>query len=295
MKLALVVNPASGRGRALEYAVKAESELIKAGHTVSLFKGSSVQDSRDYLDSLVSADVDGAVVCGGDGLVHLAIQSLAGSDIALGIVPAGTGNDAARSLGIPLKDPKAAAAIISSSEPRVIDLGRASSADDQRWFLQILSTGFDSVVNELANNYRWPSGTLKYNRAMLALLPRFKPISYRIESSGSVMEFQAMLVAIANGPSYGGGMLVCPDARFDDNALDLMILNPLGKLRFLALFPRVYRGTHVRHPRVTTLRAQHLTITGEASAYADGELVGRLPMTVDVVSGALRVWGAQQP
>lgn len=277
----------------MDYAVKAEKIFIKAGYSTSLFKGASEAESREYLESLT--DVDAVVICGGDGLVHLAVQSLAESGIPLGIIPAGTGNDAARSLGIPLKDPVAAANVITKTEPRKIDLGRATFETRQRWFLQILSTGFDSVVNELANTYRWPSGTLKYNRAMIALLPRFKPISYRIDVDGRTLDFQGMLVAIANGPSYGGGMLVCPDASFSDGALDLMILNPLGKIRFLALFPRVYRGTHIHHPRVTTLRATRLTIEGRASAYADGEFVGPLPLQVEVVPGALRVWGFEIP
>lgn len=293
MKFDLIVNPASGKGRSVKAAQQAATVFRSAGHTANIFQGASAEDSERYLRDLESSD--GVVVVGGDGLVHLAVQRLATSGIPLGIIPCGTGNDAARSLGIPLKQPEAAARLILESTLSTIDLGLAQNANEKRWFLQILSTGFDSVVNERANTYSWPHGTMKYNRAMATLLPRFRPISYRIKTTDTEQSFDAMLVAIANGPSYGGGMLVCPEASFKDGQLDLMILNPLGKFRFLALFPKVYRGSHISHPKVTTLRTSSLTIEGSASAYADGERVGSLPLQVSVARDALRVWAAKVP
>lgn len=290
VKLHLIANPASGRGKGVRYGRSAADLLTQLGHEVVYFQGSSASESSNFIRESLG-HCDGLVVSGGDGLIHLAIQHLAESQTPLGIIPSGTGNDAARSLGIPLNNPEAAAAIIAAGTIDHVDLGRAEdSSGHPHWFLQILSTGFDSVVNENANARAWPKGRMKYNIAMLTTLPRFKPIKYELVVDGAVHSFSGMLVAIANGPSYGGGMLVCPDASFTDGQLDVMMLQPLGKLRFLALFPRVYRGTHILHPRVSTLRTASLRLTGEATSYADGERIGALPVSVSAVPGALRIW-----
>lgn len=294
MKFHLVANPASGRGKGTRHGAIASEILRRNGHEVTFFQGASETESRDFIEQSLG-HCDALVVAGGDGMVHLAIQTLAGTDTPLGIIPSGTGNDAARSLGLPLKSAVDATRIVMSAHYRHVDLGRVEGGEGSRWFLQILSTGFDSEVNERANRYRWPKGPMKYNLAMLATLPRFTPIQYQIEDSDGRQNFEAMLVAIANGPSYGGGMLVCPDAAFDDGQLDLMVLHPVSKARFLTLFPRVYRGTHVLHPRVLTSRSSSLTISGKAVAYADGERIGSLPLRVEVVPSALRVIAPEIP
>lgn len=294
MKFNLVANPASGRGRGVRNGMRAAELLREHGHEVAYFQGASEGESANFLAASVGT-CDGVIVAGGDGMVHLAIQTLAQSTLPLGIIPSGTGNDAARSLGLPLRSVEDAVSIIESANIREVDLGRVDAGDSHRWFLQILSTGFDSVVNERANGYRWPKGRMKYNLAMVSTLPRFAPISYTLETASGERRFDAMLVAIANGPSYGGGMLVCPDASFEDSLFDVMILHPLGKWRFLALFPRVYRGTHVLHPRVSVVRGRAVTLHGDAVAYADGERIGQLPLRAEVIPSALQVFAPKLP
>lgn len=286
---ALVFNPAAGARRAPEYADVAAEILRSESHSVEVLGGASAAETAALIDG-VRDRVDGILVCGGDGMVHLAVQHLAGRGTPLGIIPAGTGNDAARSWGVPLSDPEAAARIILDTTPSEIDVGLARADGKERWFIQILSSGFDAVVNEYANAMRWPRGPMRYNLAMLAKLPGFTAIPFRLVIDGQVHEVRAMLIAIANGPSYGGGMLVCPEASYTDGLFDVMILEPLGKLRFIALFPRVYSGRHVLHPKVRVLRGRQIRIEGAAPTYADGERVGVPPLDLLVVPAGLRVW-----
>jgi diacylglycerol kinase (ATP) len=287
---ALIVNPVAGSGRAQERAAIAAKGLRGDGHTVEELMGSTAVETARLIDT-ARDQVDGVIVCGGDGMVHLAVQHLAGRGTPLGVIPAGTGNDAARSWGIPLDDPLAALDVIRTGVPKPMDVGLVrGEAGQERWFVQILSSGFDAIVNERANAMRWPRGPMRYNLAMLAELPRFRPVEFRLVVDGVVEEVTAMLIAIANGPSYGGGMLVCPDASYTDGLFDIMVLEPIGKIRFITLFPRVYSGRHVEHPKVRVLRGRQVRMEGVAPTYADGERVGVPPLDLLVVPQALHVW-----
>lgn len=291
----LVINPTAGSRKGLEYADRAAQVLVAEGHSVKFAApataaaaGTLIDDEREQCDAVL--------VCGGDGMVHLAVQHLAGRHTPLGVIPAGTGNDAARSWGLPLDAPEEAARLILSHAPSTIDAGLVRpSHGPERWFAQILSGGFDAVVNERANAMRWPRGRSRYNIAILAELPRFKPEKFRLIVDGVERNVEAMLIAIANGPSYGGGMLVCPDASYQDGLFDIMVLSPLGKARFMALFPRVYSGAHVAHEKVEIVRGRHIRLEGSAVTYADGERVGTLPLDVLLVPGALQVWLGDTP
>ena len=199
----------------------------------------------------VAAGVDAVVALGGDGLVNIALQVVAGTAVPLGVVPAGTGNDIARSLGLSLTDPLAAVDHLANGEARQVDLGRVAG----RWFGGVLGAGFDSMVNERANRMSWPRGRARYNIAMLAELRTFRPVPFELILDDEAWVTEAMLVAVGNGASYGGGMRVCPDASLEDGLLDITVLGPISKLEFIRVFPSVYKGTHVRHRAVTVKRA----------------------------------------
>lgn len=295
-RFGLVFNPVAGSRRAPQIAASVAMTMREAGHDIELLSGATAADTAALIDG-IRESVDGVIVCGGDGMVHMAVQHLAGRGTPLGVIPAGTGNDAARSWGIPLGDPDAAVATILQRDPEPIDVGLARpNSGPERWFIQILSSGFDAIVNERANAMRWPRGPRRYDIAMLMELPRYRPIPFRLVVDGQEEQVDAMLIAIANGPSYGGGMMVCPDASYTDGLFDIMILEPLNKLRFITLFPRVYSGRHVEHPQVRVVRARHVRLEGKAPTYADGERVGVPPLDLLVVPGALSVWrGAAGP
>jgi diacylglycerol kinase (ATP) len=284
-KIALLVNPTSGKGRAARIAGPVAIRLRAGGAEVTEIVGADAADAEDQARKAVADGIDALVALGGDGIVHTAIQAVADTGVPLGIVGAGTGNDLARELHIP-GDPTAAADLVLSATPRRIDGVRS----DGRWFGGVLGSGFDSMVNERANTMSWPKGKSRYNLAILAELRVFKPLPFRLTLDGEVWETEAMLVAVGNGTSYGAGMRVCPDAILDDGLLDVTVLGPVSKLTFIRTFPNVYKGTHVRRSEVTVRRAREVRLESPGVvAYADGERFAPLPITCTCVPGALTV------
>ena len=282
MDVALVVNPASGKGRGAAIGASVASRLRAAGLGVRELAG---RDGDEALDLCRAAVADGAgalVAVGGDGMVHLALQAVAGTATPLGVVPAGTGNDFARALDLG-DDP---VGVVTAGRTRRVDAVRAAG----KWFGCVLGAGFDSVVNERANRMRWPRGRRRYDLAIAAELPRFRPRPFRLVLDGEVWETDAMLVAVGNAQSYGAGMRVTPDAEIDDGLLDVFVLGPVSKVEFVRTFPKVFTGTHVSHPAVTIRRAKVVEVGGnDLVAYADGERYAPLPITCECVPGALAV------
>lgn len=282
----LLANPTSGGGRGKQVQELVISALRSRNATFQDISGSSYESAAANLRSaLVGTEPAAVIVVGGDGMVHLAIQELATRGIPLLLVPAGTGNDFARTLGLNLESPVESLESAFRNQPISIDLGLVNG----RYFAEILSTGFDSRVNERANRMRM-RGKVKYDLAMLAELPIFKPLEYEIVVDGNRFRTKAMLIAVANGISYGGGMKICPDADLRDGLFDLMILEPVSKFEFLRVFPKVFKGTHISHPKVKILKGRNIEIRAEAVAYADGERIGELPVSAEIVPGALRTW-----
>ncbi len=290
-RVILLVNPTSGGGRGGRNAPVVVEKLSAAGIDVIEATGESAEAAAALArQALADGGIDAVIACGGDGTVHLAVQLVAGTDIPLGIIPVGTGDDNARTLNIPLKDVEAAVEVIAGGHTRKVDLGHIDTADgNSRWFLGVMSSGFDSMVNERANKLRWPSGKARYLVATVAELSLFKPLPYAVEIDGEHHDGVAMLVAVGNGASYGGGMKVCPSAVADDGELSVTFLGRVSKLTFLKVFPRVFNGTHISHPAVREISGRRITLDApDQIAYGDGERIGPLPVTVQVHPGALR-------
>jgi diacylglycerol kinase (ATP) len=284
-RVSVLVNPASGKGRGTRSGLAAVRRLRDLGWAVNVVVGRDGAEADELGRRALAQHPDAFVAVGGDGTVHAALQLLqqAGGLTPLGLLPAGTGNDIARALGLSGLGPEAAADVVDGGIARWIDLGHAAG----RWFGGVLSSGFDSRVNQRANRMRWPHGAALYNLAILAELGVFRPVPFRIEVDGAVVEAEAMLVAVGNGPSYGGGMRVCPDARIDDGLLSVTVLHAISTATFLRLFPRVYRGTHVSHPAVSVHHGRVVKLEAlDVLAYADGEPAGPLPLTVECRPGA---------
>lgn len=290
-RIGVLVNPSSGRGRVSAHSAEVLRGLAARGDHVVAIQGDTAEHARELLDAAVADGLDVVVAVGGDGTVHLALQSVVGTGTALGIVPLGTGNDAAVSLGIPTTSPAAAVAVVLDGRTRTFDVGRIRTADGTtRYFVCVLSSGFDSMVNERANRMTRPSGDARYVVAMLAELRRFQPIPYRVVADGVLVEQEAMLVSLGNGPSFGGGMRVCPSADLHDGRLSMLWVHRLSRPRLLRLFPSIYSGRHVERPEVTEQQVVevHLAAPGQV-AYADGERIGPLPVDVDTVADGVRV------
>jgi diacylglycerol kinase (ATP) len=226
------------------------------------------------------------VVCGGDGMVHLAVQALATTATPLGIVPAGTGNDVARYFDIPRKDPDAAVDRVIAGATRTVDLARSGS----RFFVTVLAAGFDAVVNERANRMTWPKGQMRYNIATLAELRVFEPLPYTLQLDDRQVSLEAMLVAVGNGPSFGGGLRITEGAVLDDGLLDVVIIKPISKPDLIRTYPKLFKGTHIHHPQYEHHLVRSVTVAAPGIvSYADGERFGPLPLTVECASGALTV------
>ncbi|MFD7705043.1 diacylglycerol kinase [Streptomyces caelestis] len=292
-EITLFVNPTAGRGRGARAARPAASALRDAGFSVRTVLGDDPRDALARARAAVEEGTGALIAVGGDGMANLALQAVVGTGTPFGLVAAGTGNDFARALGMPLREPAAAGRMIADAlrcgRVRDIDLGRVGD----RWFGAVLASGFDSRVNDRGNRMRLPLGRLKYDVAMVAELAAFRPLPYRIAlDGGEVREVEATLVAVGNGPSYGGGMRICPGADLTDGLFDITVVGECSRATLLRVFPRVYRGTHVDHPAITVLRAASVELVAEeVTGYADGEPVGPLPLTARCVPGALRVVG----
>ena len=287
--LILAINPISGRGHARKRALIAKQYFSDHGVPVALVEGSSLFDFREKLrNELDSGSISGVIAFGGDGFIHEIIQHVVPREISLGVIPCGTGNDFARSIGIYRLSLTQQLDLIGQSDSHAIDLGRVAST----WFAAILSTGFDALVNERANLMQWPKGRMRYNIAMIEKILALRAHRYRLRLDGDSVDVEATLVTVANGASYGGGMKVCPDAELNDGLFDVMVLGKVSRLELLKVFPKVYSGRHVGHPAVTFYRCREIEIIGSGFSFADGEPISSLPLTAECVSNAMKVWAA---
>jgi len=290
-RIGLIINPTSDKGRGAAIGAEVASRLMAQGHEVIDLSGATAASAREAALAGIASGLDVLAVAGGDGTVNLGVNLCAGTGTVLAIVAAGTGNDVAGALRLPIRDAMASVRVITGGTVRAIDAGRHTDAlGVSHWFAGVLGAGFDSLVNERANAWRWPPGRMRYNLAIARELPLFKPIPYVIEVDGVRHSARAMLVAVANGPSYGGGMMVCPEASLEDGLFDVLIVNEISTLEFLKVFPKVFSGRHVSHPAVQILRGRQVRLEAAGIvSYADGERFAPLPMTAQIVPGALNV------
>lgn len=298
-RVVVAINPSASFGASRDVGPAVVQTLRAMGHEVTSLTEPDFESLFDSARAAVRGKPDALVVVGGDGMVNLGVNLVAGTRVPLGIVPSGTGNDMARGLGIPHDDTEAAIRFLGEAlgQPaREIDAVRIRWTDEdgtpgERRFACALSAGFDAIVNERANLMRHPKGPSRYTLALLAELVRLKPFRYRVTFDGQLDEFDAVMVSVGNNVSLGGGMKITPDAVLDDGLLDIMIVKPLSRIAFLRLFPRVFQGTHTGLSIVEMRRARRIRIEADAPivVYADGERTAPLPVELEVEPRALRV------
>jgi diacylglycerol kinase (ATP) len=290
-RVTLVVNPSSGRGRALELLPQVAGKLRDAGLDTEILLSRDFAEAQSMTHQAVAAGVDVLAVMGGDGMMHLGVNTCAvarldGSETVLGVIPAGTGNDFVRGIGLDPDDAVAAAGAIGSGHVRAVDLALVNN----RFVGGVVATGFDALVNSRANSLAWPKGSMRYPLATMAELRVFEPLRYRLTVDGRVRELDAMLVAVGNTSSYGGGMRICPDADVQDGLLEVTIVHPVRRLKLLQLLPLMYSGRFVRDRCVEQLKVSEITVEGAGLVgFGDGEMIGAAPLTITAVSRALPV------
>ncbi|HEX6759217.1 MAG TPA: YegS/Rv2252/BmrU family lipid kinase [Propionibacteriaceae bacterium] len=292
-QIRLVVNPSAGKGRALELLAHVAGTLRDGGANLEILLSRDFTEAQAMTRGAIEEGADVLAVMGGDGIMHLGVNTaaaahlLGGRRTTLGLIPAGTGNDLCRGIGLDPHDAVAAAGVIAAGHSRSLDLAQVGDT----YVGGVLATGFDALVNRRANQMPWPRGSTRYALATMAELRVFTPLQYRLTLDGEVREQQAMLVAVGNTSSYGGGMLICPKADPYDGLLDVTIIHPVGRLKLLRLFPEMYSGRFVRDPCVEQLRVREVTVEGPGLVgFGDGEMIAVAPLKVCCVPRALPVF-----
>nr|WP_174267814.1 diacylglycerol kinase family protein [Nocardioides zeae] len=280
-----MTHPGAGRGRGARARSVVLPRLRDAGFEVLDLVGRDVDEARRLAGAAVADGVEALVACGGDGTVHLALQHVVPAGVPLGVVPAGTGNDLARELGLPA-DPRAAADRIIAGPRRTLDVARVGD----RYVATVVACGFDALVAERADAMTWPRGPLRYVAATAVELRSLAPRRYTLELDGRVRTVEGVLAAVGNTSSFGGGLRITEGAEPDDGLLDVVVVRSLDRRGLVRAFPRLYRGTHTTHPAYEHHRVRSATIAAaDITAYADGEPLGSLPLTVTAVPAALTV------
>jgi diacylglycerol kinase (ATP) len=324
--IGLVVNPTAGRGRGRAAGARTADALRAAGHDVHDLSAPSLPLAQESADAAVrDGRVTALVVVGGDGMVHLGVNAVAGTPVPLGVVAVGTGNDFAHALHLPTRavTPCVEALLdaVAHARARPVDAAHVTGPHlpAARWYAGVLSAGVDAAVNAHANAATWPRGRARYARSALREISRYRPYGYRVTLDGAtgdlpptvagvalrhedgpdgprtVWQSPGALVAVANGPRIGGGIRIAPGAALDDGLLDVVLAGPLTRWHAAATFPGMYAGRHLHRPGVGALRARAVTIeatdagTNPPHAFADGEHLGALPLRTEVVPGALTV------
>jgi YegS/Rv2252/BmrU family lipid kinase len=290
--LCLIVNPAAGGGRAARVAPEVERALRDHDLQVRRCDTRDLEHARQ-LALQAAQNGETVVALSGDGMIGAIADVLRGvPNSVLGVLPGGRGNDLARVLGIP-EDPRAACAVIAAGTMRDLDLGEVAG----RAFVGIASAGFDSDANRIANEAPSRLGNLVYAYGALRALLAWRAARFEVEllPSGERLSFSGYTIAAANSGVYGGGMRLAPDARLNDGLLDIVAIEHVGRLRFLANLPKVFRGTHVRLPSVRVLRAGEVEISANRPfvLYADGDPIAKLPARVRALPAAVRVLAPQ--
>jgi diacylglycerol kinase (ATP) len=293
MRIGIVVNPVAGGNRGAQVGAEVLSLLSKTEHAITDLSGATLLEARSKIEAtLDSKSVDALVFVGGDGIVHLGTNLCAGKNVLMAIIPAGTGNDAAAMLGMPLTNTAEAVRLVLEglSSPKKIDAIKVSHGGKVTWALGSASAGFDALAAARANAISWPKGPMRYYVAMLLELAKFKPIKYQSVVDGTPRDFEAMLCVVSNTGIYGGGMLVVPGASVTDGSLDVLLVKKMSRLKFVTIFPKVYKGTHITDKDVEIFKATKISIAASGMPiYSDGEYVGQAPFEAEVVPGALNM------
>ncbi|MCK5566592.1 MAG: diacylglycerol kinase family lipid kinase [Actinomycetia bacterium] len=286
MKTLIFINPASAGGKAIASRDEIASELDSLGIEYTIHITASLEDLVRTIKEKLDSDYSNFIAVGGDGTLHHMVNVLAGSNKNLGIIPMGSGNDIAVNLGIP-SDIKKCCKIIKEQNVKKLDLGLIN---DSFYYLCIAGSGFDSEVNDLANNTKYPiKGPSKYTYSVYKTLLTFQSKEFTVTCNGSKRKIYGMMIACANLPSYGGGMKITPDASPSDGLFDICIIKKMSKIHFIKVFPKVFEGKHIDDPNVEIFRTKEMKLESnyDFSVFADGEYICKLPAVFKIVPGKL--------
>jgi diacylglycerol kinase (ATP) len=292
--LGVLVNPQANRGRGNLVGDKVFELLAKAGiPAINLSADSALHAKEKSQIAISDQEISGVIAIGGDGTAQLGVNICVPNQLPLGIVPAGSGNDQARELNIPLQDVPAAVANILESldSPRRVDVMKVTTGEREFWSLGSISAGFDALCAQRANGLKWPKGPNSYIAALLLELPKFRPIDYHLVVDGEHRDVTAMLCGVANVKNFGGGMRISPQSEITDGELEVFILHKVSRPKLLKIFPTVYKGEHINYEEVEIFKAKSIRIENNGFPMTcDGELIGPAPFSTEIHPGALQVF-----
>lgn len=290
-RISLIANPRSGKGRGAAAADAAVAALRASGAEVHVHAGASAADTRALIATALTEQPDAIVVVGGDGTVSEVLPELIEATVPLALVPAGTGNDLARALALPLHDPTQAALLALHGRPRRIDVGEIVTGARTVPFLTVAALGFDAKVSDRTNRLRWPRGAARYYLAILVELARLAPTRFRLACDEEALhDAPGTLIAVGNTTSYGGGMPITPTSLPDDGLLDVVHVAPLRRHTLVRLFPLLLAGRHLERREVAHRRVRQIEVeAADLVVYADGERIAERGCTIRVRPGALTI------
>ncbi len=287
--LGLIVNPAANRGRGNLVGDRSIAAFKELGiPTQNLSSTSAEQAKAKAFEG--AENLSGIVAIGGDGTSQLGVNIAMETGLPLGLIPAGSGNDQVRELGIALNDPERAVFNISEAmqKPTGVDVMWIETDYRSFWSLGSISAGFDALCAAKANTLTWPKGPNSYVAAMLLELPKFRPIQYRLVADGVERNFAAMLCGVANVKNFGGGMKISPTSEITDGELEVFILHEVSRAKLLQIFPKVYSGEHVKYPEVEIFKAKQVRVENKGFPIScDGEIIGPAPFSATMTPGGL--------
>ncbi|MCW3098904.1 MAG: Transcription regulator [Chthonomonadaceae bacterium] len=298
-RITVIVNPAAGRGTAHKWIGELEirlSDAIHGTHRIiswQIVETTGPGDATRLAREAVAGGADIVVAAGGDGTIGEVVNALVGTKAALGVIPMGTGNDFARSIGIGADVDKAIYNLLEGV-PMAIDVGRTQG----RYFVNVAGCGFDAVVAQRVNQgFRNLRGTAAYLAAVLQCLMSYRATQIRLTLDDEVIETKAMLCSVANARYYGGGMRIAPEAMLTDGLYDICLIKEVGKFEFLRTFPKVFKGQHTTHPAVKMLRSKYVKVESDRPlpVLVDGEIVGTTPVEFEMLEGGLTLIGPYIP
>lgn len=291
-----IVNPRAGKGRAALKAGEAARMLTEAGLACGIHVPTSGPSAADIAERAARPG-SCVVACGGDGTVHWTLQGVMRGAAAFDILTAGTGNDIHAALHGSTSDPvQSLVRRVLSGTTRRVDVGSATTPDAERFYLAVCTTGFDSVVNARANEMTKGPSQARYVVALVKELPAMRSRAWSITQADTTWQETGVILAVANGGIYGGGMRISPRASMTDGLLDVTLVGEVGRVRLIRLFPRVYSGDHIHRPEVATWSTDEIRIDGaEAPVMCDGEYLGGLPVSIRSLPGALQVCATPVP
>lgn len=282
----VIVNPAAGKGKAKRVWPEIEKTLKQLNISFTYECTRGFDHARQLAQKASAENFKYIMVVGGDGTLFEVINGIDPGRVTLGMIPVGTGNDFARTAGIPLDWAKACQ-VLTQGREMAVDLGKIN----ERYFINLSGTGLDAMSAWEANRYKKYFGKLSYVLGLLKQLIFFKPFQIELLGRDVCYSAPAWLVSVANGRYYGNGMMVAPQALLDDGLLDIVIVEDLPRLEFLKVFPRVYKGTHLNHPKVRVFRERELEIKTERPlpVHCDGEILHLTSLKYSILPKKLRI------